>query len=92
MSVNGANGHNGSNGHARKRSPSQEVIDLARQLEKAGAERDAALAAVLALREAFCISGGYMTPTQQRVSRDIDALLEERGLLKSKRTEWTNRA
>lgn len=91
MSVNGTNGNNGSNGHARKRTASQEVIDLSRALETKSAERDAALAAVLALREAFCLSGGYMTPTQQRVLRDVETMLEERGLLKRKHQSWTNR-
>jgi hypothetical protein len=77
------NGHppNGTNGH-RKKTPAQEVIDLAHQLDKAHAERDSALAACLALREAFCSSGGYMTPVQQIVLRDIESMLVDRGLLK----------
>jgi hypothetical protein len=88
MAVNGINGHNG---HERKRTASQEVIDLARQLETMAGQRDRALAAVLALRESIRQTGGYTSPVQQRVMRDVDAMLEEAGLLKSERAQWTNR-
>lgn len=85
-----ANGHANGNGHHRKELP-ESAIDLARELEKVGAERDSAMAAILALREAFCLQNGYQTPTQQRVLRDVEGLLESRGLIKVKRSEWTNR-
>ncbi len=85
------NGHANGNGHKIERAEPHELIDLKHQLEKVNAERDVALAAVLALREAFCVDGGFMTMTQQRVLGDVNALLESRGLLKSKRTQWTNR-
>lgn len=64
---------------------------IARELEVATAQRDAALSALDALERMVTRAGGFMTHEQQQVLMDARFVLEDAGHRKRREQTWRNR-